>query len=266
MINLHLLAILSFCAYLISGLWLIKAFYWHQKKRIAVYFAWFAVITHTVYISLFFVQIQALDFGFFSIASMISALVALLLLLASLTKPVESLGIIIFPLAAIMLGLDIAFNDDLPSAPQYSWQMNTHIFSSIIAFSLLMIAALQALFLAIQEKQLRCHPPKKFILSLPALQTMESLLFQMISVGLLFLSMSLITGILFIEDLFAQHLVHKTALSLLAWVIFSALILGRLRYGWRGQTAVKLTLAGFVLLLLGYFGSKLVLEIILDKV
>ncbi|MCK4493317.1 MAG: cytochrome c biogenesis protein CcsA [Methylococcales bacterium] len=264
--NLDLLAMLSFCSYLGSALWLIKAFCLQQKKYIAVYFAWFAVITHSLYISLFFLHIQALDFGFFSIASMISALVTLLLLLASLSKPVETLGIIVFPLAAVMLGLDIIFTDDRLTVLQYSWQMNTHIFSSIIAFSLLMIAAFQALFLALQEKQLRCHPPKKFILSLPALQTMESLLFQMISVGLLFLSTSLITGLVFIDDLFAQHLVHKTVLSILAWVIFSALLIGRLQYGWRGQTAVKFTLSGFFLLFLGYFGSKLVLEIILDKV
>ncbi|MCK5897782.1 MAG: cytochrome c biogenesis protein CcsA [Methylococcales bacterium] len=264
--NLDLLAMLSFCTYLGSTLWLIKAFCLQQKKCIAVYFAWFAVIIHSLYISLFFVQIQTLDFGFFSIASMISALVALLLLLASLSKPVETLGIIIFPLAAIMLGLDIVFTDDLPTVPNYSWQMNTHIFSSVIAFSLLMIAAFQAVFLALQEKQLRCHPPKKFILSLPSLQTMEVLLFQMISVGVLLLSISLVTGILFIEDLFAQRLVHKTVLSILAWVIFSALLIGRLQYGWRGQTAVKFTLSGFLLLLLGYFGSKLVLEVILGNV
>ena len=266
MMNLHLLAMLSFCSYLGSALWLIKAFCLQQKRGITVYFSWFAVISHSLYISLFFLRIQALDFGFFSIASMISALVAFLLLVASLSKPVETLGIIVFPLAAVMLGLDIIFTDDRLTVPQYSWQMNTHIFSSIIAFSLLMIAAFQALFLALQEKQLRCHPPKKFILSLPALQTMESLLFQMISMGLLFLSTSLITGLLFIDDLFAQYLVHKTVLSILAWVIFSALLIGRLQYGWRGQTAVKFTLSGFFLLLLGYFGSKLVLEIILDKV
>lgn len=94
---------------------------------------------------------------------------------------------------------------------------------------------------------------------------METLLFQMLGAGIIFLTISLISGFLFIEDLFAQHLVHKTVLSLLAWVIFSGLLIGRSRYGWRGQTAIQWTLIGFVLLLLAYFGSKLVLELILQR-
>jgi ABC-type uncharacterized transport system permease subunit len=143
--------------------------------------------------------------------------------------------------------------------------MAVHILSSIIAFSLLTIAALQAILLAIQEQQLRNHPSKRFIQTLPPLQTMESLLFQMIATGILFLTVSLISGFVFIEDLFAQYLVHKTILAIVAWVTFSGLLIGRIKYGWRGQTAVKWTLAGFSLLLLAYFGSKLVLEVILQR-
>jgi ABC-type uncharacterized transport system permease subunit len=138
--------------------------------------------------------------------------------------------------------------------------------SSIISFSLLNIAALQAGLLAVQDKQLRSHNPKRIILALPPLQAMETLLFQMIGAGLCFLTVSLISGFIFIDDLFAQHLVHKTVLSIIAWFIFTGLLLGRCRYGWRSDTAIKWTLIGFVLLLLAYFGSKLVLELILKRV
>jgi ABC-type uncharacterized transport system permease subunit len=88
----------------------------------------------------------------------------------------------------------------------------------------------------------------------------------MIGTGLFFLTVSLGSGFIFIEDLFAQHLVHKTVLSIIAWIIFSGLLVGRMRYGWRGKTAIQWTLIGFVLLLLAYFGSKLVLELILKKI
>jgi ABC-type uncharacterized transport system permease subunit len=94
---------------------------------------------------------------------------------------------------------------------------------------------------------------------------MEYLLFQMLTTGIVFLTLSLASGLLFIEDLFAQHLVHKTVLSILAWIIFTGLLIGRSRYGWRGQTAIRWTLIGFALLLLAYFGSKLVLELILHR-
>jgi ABC-type uncharacterized transport system permease subunit len=178
---------------------------------------------------------------------------------------VEKLGLAVLPIAALMLALDLNFDDKLHLLQAYNWQMSTHILTSIIAFSLLNIAALQAILLAIQDQQLKSHPPKRFIQSLPPLQTMETLLFQMLGVGVFFLSISLISGFMFVENLFAQHLVHKTVLSILAWIIFSSLLLGRTRYGWRGQLAIQWTLIGFVSLLLAYFGSKLVLELILHR-
>ncbi len=239
-----------------------------QKKTTdtAIYLAWLALGTHLFIIAIAFIHAQRFNFSILSTASMVSALVVFLLLLTSLSKPVEKLGIVIFPLAALMLGLDMCFPEKLRSLQTYNWEMGTHILSSIIAFSLLNIAALQAMLLAIQEKQLKNHTAKKFLLHLPALQTMETLLFQMLAMGVLFLSVSLTSGIIFIDDLFAQHLVHKTVLSIIAWVIFTALLLGRWRYGWRGKIAIRWSITGFILLLLAYFGSKLVLEIILHRI
>ena len=94
---------------------------------------------------------------------------------------------------------------------------------------------------------------------------METLLFQMLALGFLLLTLSLLTGFLFLEDMFAQHLVHKTVLSLLAWLLFAVLLLGHWWLGWRGQTAIRWTIAAFVLLMLAYFGSKFVLELILHR-
>jgi ABC-type uncharacterized transport system permease subunit len=68
-----------------------------------------------------------------------------------------------------------------------------------------------------------------------------------------------------VENLFAQHLVHKTVLSVLSWLAFGALLVGRWRYGWRGNKAVRWTLAAMALLLLSFFGSKFVLELVLDR-
>ena len=263
--NAIALAILSICAYLASTLLIIRHIDQSRMQRAALYPAWTAVATHLLYTGLVFQQNGGFSFSFFSTGSLVSMIVALLLLLAALNKPVEKLGIALFPIAAVMLALELKFADKIPLLSSYNWAMSTHILTSIIAFSLLNIAALQAILLAIQDQQLKSHPPKRFILSLPPLQTMESLLFQMLATGLVFLTISLVSGFLFIEDLFAQHLVHKTVLSLSAWIIFSGLLMGRSRYGWRGQTAIRWTLIGFVLLLLAYFGSKLVLELILHR-
>lgn len=237
-----------------------------DQHRTPIRLAWIGASLHGAYTALIFQQHNDFNFSFFNAAALVALFIVLILLFAALDKPVEKLGIAIFPLTAVLLGLDMIFPEKTHTLATHNWQMSTHILTSIIAFSLLNIAALQAILLAIQDQQLRSHHPKRLMLALPPLQAMETLLFQMIGAGLFFLTVSLVSGFIFIEDLFAQHLVHKTVLSLIAWIIFSGLLIGRLRYGWRGNTAIQWTLIGFVLLLLAYFGSKLVLELILKKI
>jgi ABC-type uncharacterized transport system permease subunit len=262
--NATAFAIVSICAYLSSSLLILWHIHQHIQRSV-LYIAWAAVTTHAAYTVFSWLQHEGFSFSFFSTGSLVALIVALLLLIAAINKPVEKLGLAVLPIAALMLTLELNFDDKPHLLQVYNWQMTTHILTSIIAFSLLNIAALQAILLAIQDQQLKSHPPKRFIQSLPPLQTMETLLFQMLGVGVFFLSISLISGFIFVENLFAQHLVHKTVLSILAWLIFSSLLLGRSRYGWRGQIAIQWTLIGFVSLLLAYFGSKLVLELILHR-
>lgn len=265
--NSTFVGIISVLSYTIASTLIIKELVSRSEQhRNSIRLAWLGAALHCVYIILIFQQFNGLNFSFFSAAGLVALFIVLLLLVAALDKPVEKLGIAIFPLAAIMLSLDMNFPEKTHPIAAHNWEMSLHILSSITAFSLLNIAALQAILLAIQDQQLRSHHPKRLILALPPLQAMETLLFQMIGTGVFFLTVSLFSGFIFIEDLFAQHLVHKTVLSIIAWIIFSGLLLGRMRYGWRGNTAIQWTLVGFVLLLLAYFGSKMVLELILKKI
>ncbi len=256
---------LAISAYLLSTFFTIKEQQSKGYLLLSRYFPWLAAAAHGYYSSAGFLRPGGFNFSLFNTASLISLIVVLLLLIAAIGKPVRKLGIILYPIAALMVLLDLTIPIEARVLRQHSLPMDIHIMASIIAFGLLNIAAIQAILLAIQDRQLRNHHPHRFALSLPPLQTMESLLFQMIAAGLFFLTISLVSGFVFIEDLFAQHLVHKTVLAIIAWVIFTGLLLGRLRFGWRGQTAIRWTMAGFIILLLAYFGSKLVLELILDR-
>jgi ABC-type uncharacterized transport system permease subunit len=110
---------------------------------------------------------------------------------------------------------------------------------------------------------LRSRQPGGFIRALPPLETMEHLLFRLIGTGYALLSLSLLSAVPYTQDVVAQHLIHKTTLSVAAWVVFAILLWGRWRFGWRGRTAIRWTLSGFVVLMLAYFGSKLVRELIL---
>jgi len=256
----------SILCYAIATLLIVKEIFAAKQHRTSIKLAWLGVGLHSTYTVLNIQNHGGFNFSFSSTASLAALVISLLLLFAAQDKPVAKLGVLIFPVAAAMLILDVSYPTRPHPLINHNWQMSTHILTSILAFSLLNIAALQAILLAIQDQQLRHHHPKRFMLALPPLQAMESLLFQMIATGLLFLTASLISGFFFIEDLFAQHLVHKTVLSILAWIIFSALLIGRVRYGWRGQSAIQWTLIGFTSLLLAYFGSKMVLELILKKI
>jgi ABC-type uncharacterized transport system permease subunit len=102
---------------------------------------------------------------------------------------------------------------------------------------------------------------------MPPLLTMEKLLFRIIWAGFILLTLTLASGVIFSEELFgkAARLNHKTVFGVLSWIIFAALLGGRQVYGWRGRVAVRWTLAGFLMLVLAYIGSKFVLEVILGR-
>ena len=117
-----------------------------------------------------------------------------------------------------------------------------------------------------QDRALRRREFHGWLRALPPLTELESLLFRTIAVGFALLTATLLTGVLFVENLFAQHLVHKTVLSVLSWLAFGALLLGRWRWGWRGAIAVRWTLGAMVLLMLAFFGSQFVLEMVLKRV
>ncbi|MDH3901163.1 MAG: cytochrome c biogenesis protein CcsA [Gammaproteobacteria bacterium] len=207
-----------------------------------------------------------LNLGFINAASLVALITAAVLILASFQEPVENLGIPVFPVAAISIGLVLMYpTHHLITSASTGWQLDAHILISLLAYSILGLAVLQALLLAIQETHLRNRQPGGIIRSLPPLQTMESLMFQMIGVGFALLTLALVTGILFLQDIFAQHLVHKTVLSIMAWCVFALLLWGRWRFGWRGRVAIRWTVGGFIFLMLAYFGSKLVLELILNR-
>jgi len=214
-----------------------------------------------LYLQLFTANGLALDS--FNAASLISAAVILLILLAYQRMPVENLLLLLYPLGmlSVLLAQFIPGGTSEPINEQPG--ILAHIVLSILAYGLLTIAVFQALLLLLQDHQLKHKHPSGLIRNFPPLQTMESLLFGFLWAGWGLLSLSLLSGWLFVEDLLAQHLAHKTLLSCFAWLVFGVLLWGRQQLGWRGHKAIRWTLAGFCLLMLAYFGSKLVREFIL---
>lgn len=264
-----ILSILSIVLYLAASLLLFtqltrKEINNDLFKKSALISAIFAGLLHLFTLRHELFTEAGINFGFENALSLLMFLMAAIIAVSALSKPVENLGIAVFPIAAFSVLLTLFLSSEHYVTQDADLRFEIHILSSIIAYSVLSIAAVHAILLYIQNEHLRNKHPGGFIRTLPPLQTMESMLFQMIGLGFVLQSVSLFTGLFFLEDIFAQHLVHKTTLSVLAWLLFATLLWGRWQFGWRGRTAIRWTLGGFFSLLFAYLGSKLVLEVMLS--
>ena len=222
-----------------------------------------AVMAHAMVLYPATITGAGINLGIFNAASLVAWIIALIVILATLRRPAHSLSVVILPFAALVLGVSLIFSRER-LLPAGSTGIAMHIALSLLAYSLFAIAALQAAYLAFAEHRLKRHVP--VLRFLPPLPAMEQLLFQLTGLAFALLSAGLIIGGLYIEDVREQHLAHKIFFSVLAWLIFAVLLVGRYHWRWRGRRAVKYVIAGFVFLALGFFGSKIALELILQRV
>ena len=213
--------------------------------------------------------------NFYASLSWVSALMAMLVSATLLRSGERFLPLLSFVIA--ILSISLHFLVAGASKQLDGWQIQLHASVALLAYASLSLAGAQALLLLVVERRLR-HPQhgtaqpnawnrfwRKFGAWLPPLSRLERQLFQLIWVGFLLLTLTLLSGGLFISNWFAQHLVHKTVLTIAAWLVFGTLLLGNWRFGWRGRQAAIATLVGMLLLALAFFGSKFVLEVILKR-
>ena len=142
-----------------------------------------------------------------------------------------------------------------------------HFVIAMLAYSLFTVATVHALVMLAEEKWLHRGTLPPFLKELPPLMQMEALLFRILLAAFVLLTLTVVSGVFFSEQLFGKPFTftHKVVFGIVSWVIFGALLVGRFVRGWRGRTAVRLVLAGFTMLLLAYVGSKFVLEVILHR-
>jgi len=223
-----------------------------------------AVALHALHHVLIWHQIGAPDLHFFAAISLVGLGMAALTTLFAGNGRMGALGVVVFPMAALALAAHALL---ATRAPQQAlgWRLELHVWLALLAYATLAIAALLALMLWAQERALRRHTFHRWLRLLPPLTELETLMFRTITVGFVLLTVTLLTGVVFIEDFLGQRLPHKTVLSVLSWLTFGALLLGRWRHGWRGARAVHWTLSAMGLLLLAYFGSKFVYEMVLQR-
>ena len=207
---------------------------------------------------------RELRFGFAQALSVMMFLGVAMYWIESLFASLEGLEPLILPLAALAAPLPALFAGR--SIPAQSAEFKLHLALAMVAYGLCIIAVLHAALMALVERQLH-RKSAAFVSRLPPLLTLESSLFRVIGIAFLFLTLTLATGMVLSDALFGRLLRfnHETVFAVLSWLIFGWLLAGRWIYGWRGRTALRWTIAGFVMVLLANVGTAFVLEVVLKR-
>ncbi len=208
-----------------------------------------------------------LNLGLVSALSLILWLTMLVYWLARFFYPLAGLQTLVLPLAAVGAVLPALF-PAVHTPPQHaSWAFDAHVLMAMLAYSLFTIAALHAGLMSLVEKRLHHATMPPVLRAVPPLLTMEILLFRIIGAGFILLSLTLISGMVFSEQIFGKpwRFNHMVVLGFASWGVFAMLLGGHYFYGWRGRIAVRWTMSGFVFLLLAYLGTKFVLEVLLHR-
>jgi ABC-type uncharacterized transport system permease subunit len=196
--------------------------------------------------------------------SMIGLELALISLFAAIDPALRGISaglLLLGAVAALMTEFEL-----LPAATtDLAWQVRAHILVSLLSYGLLTVGAIVAIFAIVQERRLQARQISAMNNLFAPLETTEKLLFGITAAGFAGLALAISSGLMFVDNIFAQHLAHKAVFSILALIVFGTLLAGRFFAGWRGKRAVKLYLAGFLLLCLAYFGVRLILEDLLNR-
>ena len=218
---------------------------------------------------------EGFDLSFLNAMSVVGALVAAVAWASGLLRTLPAIGAIVLPVSSVAVLLPALLPALFPSGfanpHRFAYGDDSlaaaHVAVALVSYAIFLVAALQALVLMGLEKRLHRRLPDPGSAALPPLLTLERFLFRMLAAGFLLLSLTLASGMLFTEHLFGKPLTftHKSLFSMLGWLTFGALLLGRWRYGWRGRVALRWIVAGTVFIFLAYLGSKFVLEVLLGR-
>jgi ABC-type uncharacterized transport system permease subunit len=227
-----------------------------------------ALVLHGILLYQRVMSAEGIDLGIANAISMLVWLTVAIYWVAGLAYPgVAAVLGLMAPVALITLLLQVA----IPTHHFVTYASNPlfalHFLIAMLAYSLFIVATVHALVMLAEEKWLHRGMLPPFLKSVPPLLEMEALLFRILLAAFVLLTLTLVSGVFFSEQLFGKALTftHKIFFGIVSWLIFGGLLAGHYFRGWRGKTAVRWTLAGFTALLLAYLGSKAVLELVLQR-
>lgn len=246
---------------------LISSRLFHQdgpKSQTSRYVALVALATHAFILHHdIIIQGSGQNLSITNVASIVAWLMALSMTIISFGMTHIFLMPVVYGFAAIVIAMNALIPDTHLMHIELQPGLLIHISLALFAYGGLMIALLYALQFSYINYRLKHKQASLLHSSLPSLMSVEKTLFKILWIGTVLLSMSLLSGFVFLEDMFAQKQAHKTILSIIAWMLYVGILAAHHKFAWRGRGVVVATIVGSVLLTLGYFGSRIVKEIIL---
>ena len=218
---------------------------------------------------------SAMVFGFAYALSAMLWLGVGIFWIESLFFSLAGLGVLVIPVALVGSLLPLAFPGTQILGYAASPLFKLHFAIANVAYGLFTLAAFHAILMLAAERRLHTinRPAeaswfRRLLDLLPPLLTLEKLLFRLIGAGFVLLTLTIVSGALFSEQLFhrAFQFDHKNVFAVLSWLMFGGILVGRRFRGWRGRVALRWVMAAFSILLLAYVGSRFVLEVILHRV
>ncbi len=233
------------------------------KHPLLMPFGVLAVLGHLILLNQGVIETGGQNLSMANVASLIAWLISLGMTLASFSLANVLLLPVVYGFAAFIILLNALMPDSYLIHIGIRPGLLVHITLALFAYGVLVIALLYALQLGYISDRLKHKQVSPTQGLLPPLMKVEVILFKLLFAGTMLLGLSLISGWLFLDDMLAHSQAHKTVLSLIAFTIFSVLLLGHKVQGWRGKVILLGTVLGTTLLTLAYFGSRFVREIIL---
>jgi ABC-type uncharacterized transport system permease subunit len=261
-----LLGLMCFALYIVASGVIVNGLFQHQgpNRRLSFTLAALALLLHIIILREAIFLEPGQNMSMLNVASLIAWLISLSMLLASFTMPNTILLPVVFGFTGLMVLLSPLISDAHIIQVNVQPALLIHISLALFAYTCLGIALLYALQLSYINLRLKEKKASLLHSSLPPLMAVERILFKLLLVGTVLLTLSLASGFVFLENMFANEQAHKTVLSLLAWLVYCVILFGHFRFGWRGKPIVAATVIGSVLLTLAYFGSRFVKEVILS--
>ncbi|MBC3766719.1 cytochrome C assembly family protein [Neptunicella marina] len=239
----------------------------HQQgpqHKLAGIFAIVALVAHAFLLNQRILTEPGQDMSITNVASLIAWLITCSMTFASFSLASALLLPMVYGFSAMVILIQWLLPTHHVMYVQMEPALISHITIALLAYGCLVIAFLYALQLSYINYRLKHRQASLLHSSLPPLMRVESVLFKLLLIGTIMLSLSLISGFFFLDNMLKSQ-IHKTVLSCIAWVLYVTVLIGHHKFGWRGKPVVASTIAGAMLLTLAYFGSRFVKEVILGR-